>query len=275
MPFRGPTGVRRSLKGRSKARMFRRPGRRYGRGSRMVTKGKVNSLASASVRPDRLIVKLPYSENIVLSTGTSGQGMTYTWNLNSIYDPNRTGVGHQPLGYDQWNTFYNKYRVFKVAYELTATSTWVNNTAQTDAGTQCGLLASNNVPTGTFTDGSFYEQPHCVKFSLGASAGMGSKTIRGVIDLPTIAGRPSVAYIGDDRYDATFGYNPQEVMCLTFGAQPNWNGQDLNMALTIRLVYFVELFDPKILALSNTDEANRAGPDVTAEQPVGVPVSTV
>jgi len=30
---------------------------------------------------------------------------------NSIFDPDLTGVGHQPLGHDQWANFYEYYRV--------------------------------------------------------------------------------------------------------------------------------------------------------------------
>lgn len=272
MPFGRYPGGRRGLKGRSKARMFRRGRGGFRRSSALVNARRINSLSSAAVRPDRLIVKLPYSENIVLSTGTNGQGMTYTWNLNSIYDPNRTGTGHQPLGYDQWATFYAKYKVFKVAYELTATSTWVNDTGETDAGTQCGVLATNGVAAGTFTDGSFYEQPHTQKFSLGAAAGQGSKTVRKTIDLSLITGRPKVAYLSDPRYEANFGYNPAEAMTLTFGAQPNWSGQNLNMALSIKIIYYVELFDPLILSLSNTAPEARGGPDGQTETAVGVSV---
>ena len=31
--------------------------------------------------------------------------------MNSLFDPNRTGTGHQPYGFDQLSTFYNRYYV--------------------------------------------------------------------------------------------------------------------------------------------------------------------
>lgn len=35
----------------------------------------------------------------------------HTFHANSLYDPDYTGVGVQPFGFDQWSAFYNQYRV--------------------------------------------------------------------------------------------------------------------------------------------------------------------
>lgn len=68
---------------------------------------------SAITRPIRMfpktsLVELTYCELVNLNVQT---GAPYVFNLNSLHDPNRTGVGHQPRGFDQWNTMYNKYCV--------------------------------------------------------------------------------------------------------------------------------------------------------------------
>jgi hypothetical protein len=41
------------------------------------------------------------------SSGTGSQ----KFSLNGIYDPDLTGAGAQPLGYDQWAGFYQQYEV--------------------------------------------------------------------------------------------------------------------------------------------------------------------
>lgn len=38
---------------------------------------------------------------------------------NGIFDPNFTGGGHQPYTHDQWNLFYNHYRVTKSRIKVT------------------------------------------------------------------------------------------------------------------------------------------------------------
>lgn len=43
----------------------------------------------------------------------------YIYSMTGIYDPNITGVGHQPRGHDQWMNIYTTYRVrgFRVRIE--------------------------------------------------------------------------------------------------------------------------------------------------------------
>ena len=51
--------------------------------------------------PQRFITKMKYAEQFA----TDGNGR-YAFNLNSIFDPNRSGVGHQPYGYDTLSTLW-------------------------------------------------------------------------------------------------------------------------------------------------------------------------
>lgn len=56
------------------------------------------------------IVKHRYLENFQIGT-TLGTPGTYTFQLNSLYDPNVTGGGHQPLGNDQMEALFKRYCV--------------------------------------------------------------------------------------------------------------------------------------------------------------------
>jgi len=57
--------------------------------------------------PQRYIATMKYSQTFLLSDVSPG----WTFNLNSIFDPDRTGTGHQPYGHDTFQTLYNRYRV--------------------------------------------------------------------------------------------------------------------------------------------------------------------
>lgn len=53
---------------------------------------------------------LRYVETFDLAS-VDGLLNSFTFSANSIFDPNITGVGHQPMGHDTWQTLYNHYCV--------------------------------------------------------------------------------------------------------------------------------------------------------------------
>lgn len=86
-----------------------------------------------------------YVEKIDM-TGATSSLIVQSFSANGIYDPNITGIGHQPLGHDQWLTFYNHYCVIGSRINVQ----WVNddNTENYIVGihldSSAGLSASLN-----------------------------------------------------------------------------------------------------------------------------------
>lgn len=94
-------------------------------------------LNSKSPFPMIMHTKHEYCQNFGLGNGGAGTfGNTQTMRLNSLFDPDLTGVGHQPYGYDQMAALYNVYKVTRVQVELTFTAMTVN----TGYGCACGLM---------------------------------------------------------------------------------------------------------------------------------------
>ena len=93
---------------------YRRYGlrRRYGRRTRY---GRRNARASGF--PSKNFVKLKYAtwKDYTLATDMD----TYTFRGNSLVDPDYTGTGHQPRGFDQWAAFYNDYKVLGSKIKIT------------------------------------------------------------------------------------------------------------------------------------------------------------
>lgn len=73
--------------------------------------------------PSNRVVKMRYAEQIRMDAGVA-QKAFFNFRANSIFDPNETGGGHQPLGHDQWAQFYNHYIVIgsKITCTYTATT---------------------------------------------------------------------------------------------------------------------------------------------------------
>lgn len=71
---------------------------------------------------DSQIVVMPYAEAITMTGAGGGIPAEFFYRCNSIFDPNATGVGHQPLGKIEWGFFYNHYVVLSSMIEVTLTS---------------------------------------------------------------------------------------------------------------------------------------------------------
>ncbi len=111
MPYRKR---RRYKKKRSK----RRYGKKRGRMSRISS----IRIKSPSCLPDTTFVKLKYN-GVVVMTNIAGYG-SYRFAVNSLFDPDITSAGHQPMAYDQWANFYDHYEVMgsKIRVEVLAPS---------------------------------------------------------------------------------------------------------------------------------------------------------
>jgi hypothetical protein len=61
--------------------------------------------------PKTALVELTYCDQVLVNTRNMSSGHPYLFRLNSLFDPDYTSTGHQPRGFDQWKTMYNKYCV--------------------------------------------------------------------------------------------------------------------------------------------------------------------
>jgi len=62
--------------------------------------------------PKTQLVKLRYCQSFQMGpSNTATIGAEYAFRANSIFDPDQSGAGHQPIGRDQWEPFYNTYTV--------------------------------------------------------------------------------------------------------------------------------------------------------------------
>lgn len=72
-------------------------------------KGKARSRVAQPWSYSR-IAKMRYVDDFDLEA-TNTTSTSYLFRANDLYDPNYTGTGHQPRGFDQWTSMYNKFVV--------------------------------------------------------------------------------------------------------------------------------------------------------------------
>lgn len=191
--------------------------------------------------PARYITKMKYAESFVLAgTGLRTQQM----NLNSLFDPNRTGLGHQPYGFDQLcgpsgSALYNRYRVFKVDYVVVCANDTYN--------IHYAVLNSNDASPPINSVSEARENPRCQYVCQNPGGTL--KKLTGSISIPSLMGRTKAQYMASNEYQAAYNASPTEFAIMNIYAQGLNDDVGVAMSHTVNilLTYHVEFFDPHVL----------------------------
>lgn len=81
-------------------------------------KVQLNYGPAMQVQQRAVRVLLPWSWSSNLAEAAAGAGASYSFAINNCFDPNFTGAGSQPLGFDQYAALYGRYRVLKVRFAI-------------------------------------------------------------------------------------------------------------------------------------------------------------
>lgn len=132
-----------------------------------------NGVTVGSGFPKKMCITLTYYDSQTL-TSTAGAVTNYQFSCNSIYDPNTTGTGHQPLYRDQMAAIYNHYTVIGSRCQYSVMGTATNNLP----GALCAFI---NDDTTTLEASPFLnaERPRARLSLLGAG---GDHAIRGTLN---------------------------------------------------------------------------------------------
>lgn len=158
--------------------------------------------------PLKSVAKMRYVGGVTLTTGLIPT--VHHFRANSIYDPDATGTGHQPMGRDEYANFYQKYIVLGSRIRVY----W-----STDAGaavTVCGVFINddNSIPYTSYEGiieskrGKYKSIPH-QRNATSTTCSFSSKKYFNVTDIK-------------DNYDdigALVGANPAKQAYFTIWSQ--------------------------------------------------------
>lgn len=173
-----------------------------------------------------------YSERTSLTGATLGLASTQQWNLNALFDINNTGVGTQPIPYDQLSPIYERYIVYAVDYCIICE----NQSTTTDG--LFGIQVSDS--TGTTADHERYIQNGQGEWAILGRSPNGStqKIFRGSVDIAKASGVTRRQLFADDTYSAPFGSNPTDLLimnCWTCALDPAVAGPLIRYQVEFRL----------------------------------------
>lgn len=185
---------------------------------------------------------LRYCEQINI-TSTAGALATNVFRANGVFDPNHTGIGHQPMGFDQWAGLFNHYIVVGSKISIAMTSADTSNTNPSVFGVY--LTDSTTVPYTDWTEfkeakkgsqrtvqGGRTSTPRCgTKFS--------AKKFYNVTDI-----KDNVARLGAS---ITATPSEQALYCVYYQLI---NLQTITQSFTVTIDYIVDFSEPRDLAQS-------------------------
>jgi len=178
----------------------------------------------------RKIVKLRYSDYATLSSDNTGV-QTYAFSVNSLYDPNRTGTGHQPMFYDTYAGIYNHYRVLGSKI----TCKWTNTTVQTGSIVGVRIDDDANTFTGDAIDRMIELNDSKYQIVVGQNAPK------------TVTMKWSAKKFGvknDDSWTAQVGANPADEQFFVIYAAPALRSATLGTVVcNVLIEYIVEFFE--------------------------------
>lgn len=246
--FKRRAAARRRAMSRRYALRARRPLRRSRFGPQAISTRLSRPMGlNGGPLPLRFYTRFRYSERYnVNNSGSATLLASQIVNLNSLFDPNNTGVGHQPRGFDQLcPTFYQKYRVYgcKVQVEPLVTST----------GAFGGRMLFGWQPISNTTP--LVTNQNDARECIGAKIWTVSNNTRPprftkYFDCASVCGVPKSSYRGDDETAALYNQNPELLSRLhLFVGSPD-DTTAVSAVLNVEMTFYCVLFERDLVAQS-------------------------
>lgn len=223
--------TRKSRKYGSRRKKYSLSRKRYS--SRYSSKSFINR---SPVQADSCFVKLIYTEDLTLSTVGGAGGYVFTG--NDAFDPNYTGAGAQPLGFDEWSAFYERYRVFGSSMYVKAIS---NDTVDTK------LCICPMISDTLRSDVRTYAADAYTRWCIVPSSNNGVRNLKKYMSSRKIL---EVKDIRDNvAFSALVSASPSTVWYWHIFAE-NSDAGDLNINAFVKIVYYIEFYRRKKLSMS-------------------------
>lgn len=203
--------------------------------------GNRSGLTIATVVPNAFRTTMVYHTLLSLTEAAVNTGAYNAYSLIDLNDPDKTGVGAQPVGYDQWGQMYSRFKVTSVTLELQAVNR--NNNAAL-----VGWFVHNTLaPTSSVQ--AWPAQRYAGCRLLQANTGGGSTAdFRATFKLWDLMSLTKQQYMDELDFSQVSGAGP--VKQVYFSAFCQGFGTAAVVSYDLKIKYSVELSDPVSLGMS-------------------------
>lgn len=235
---------RRSSQGGATKRARTRRGFKGRSGAKYRTKafkpGRLNNISFGF--PKTKVVRMRYCTNEKKNL-TLGR-LQLQWRANGLFDPDATGTGHQPMGYDQWSAFYNHFIVLGSQISCT-----VSGSDSSETGSLAINMCLSDDQTVPNTISTLVEEGRGTTQMQGGFNAIGTRTVRGKYSAKKFF---NIKDVKDNRatLGAQGGADPSDQAIFTLTVEdPALNTTSDISVLTV-IDYIVLMSEPKDLTPS-------------------------
>jgi len=224
-----------------------------GRGGNPPATARVGRTAVADQRykiplfPPRFRKRLVYAEVGLVLAATNPNAQTYFFTANGLFDPNITGTGHQPIGFDQMMLFYEQYTV---------------------VASKCSIQCINSSGAGVYANVGLYLSPDTTQITvpnrLIENGYIAWRTMKPIgiqgsscslnlnCSIPTYMGRNRNprALLDDTNLFGTSAANPSEQVYYGLVLYDPTMANNTDVTFTVILEYDVMFWEPRKLTES-------------------------
>lgn len=217
--------MRRKKVVRRKRRVYRK--RRYAPKTTMV-----RSLGL----PKQVFTKLKYNFHRAINL-TAGAEDLFEHRLNSLFDPNSSGVGDQPYYFDQWAALFQRYRVYGCKIRLTVYAN--SNTLQVFAPYLTVYSFADAVPSATT------EVLARTKRSIRRVIGLNQQpiTISQYYDLPSLACVSKREYNTAEVFQSAVTTNPSRRLDMRVALFNNDGVATISVSYYLEMTFYTKFYD--------------------------------
>jgi hypothetical protein len=212
----------------------KRKGNRRGRRNQIVSDNMLSLPNTSStwrtnnlVIPDRVFTNLSYDfGGYNIQSSTTGSLLVAG---NSVYDPDKTGTGHQPMGFLQWIAFFSRYRVHYSTIVVTLLQ----------ATSQCSISVVPTIDSSVPSNFQNSVESPYVKYR-NVSSSVFKCSIKSKLWTKKLWGFQNINQ--DDLFSANTGTDPSRLWYWKILTASYDLSTSCTIWLNVRVVYHVEFF---------------------------------
>jgi len=203
---------------------------------RKLTKWTVSSAPVLAKNHNLLATKQSFTTRYVaqrpLLGGVPGAAGVHVFSCNGLFDPDITGIGHQPRGFDQVMSLYDHYLVKKATCEV-----WVKNTSTAPSMIAIQVKDTNTTSVNVI---DVAEDEYSTMMAADGANGSASGYVRFSVDVQKYLGGKDLS-----EQKGSAGANPNEGVFFHVIGFPVDPTNTVNMDALVKITYQADLLEPK------------------------------